>query len=92
MKKLLLIVLLIVGCGITKAPAKPINICGIKNTTQEFVYYDCYEDYSETNCLAKNAYHQENSSQSSLDYWGDNQTCVEYCIEHEERGEACQMQ
>ena len=37
--------------------------------------YKCYSDYSESSCIVK----ADSDSQLHFDYWGDRETCFEYC-------------
>ena len=74
MKKLLIIVLLSVGCE--KEPIER-EICGLKRIPEHpggATAYYCYSDVSEAKCDSK-----AESDSHSVDFYGGSQTCVEYC-------------
>ena len=69
MKKLLLIALLIVGCGIFE----PEGTCVLKYT--ETNLYKCYPDTTESQCIGDS----DNNDSIIIRYWGENYDCNEFC-------------
>ena len=70
MKKLLLILLLIIGCD-TLFEVE--GICVLTNTTTNA--NNCYPDTTESQCRSD----AKNSQEINLRYWGESFDCNEYC-------------
>ena len=80
MKKLLLIVLLIVGCDHFFQDE---GICVIKYT--ETTIYNCYPQTTEFQCIADS----EKNDSMIIIYWGENYDCNEYCAEETTTSDTC---
>ena len=70
MKKLLIILLLIVGCDNFFQDE---GICVLKYT--ETNLYKCYPDTPESQCIADS----NNNDSIIIRYWGESYDCDEYC-------------